>query len=122
MTAAQEVRCSPRLERKRKISEVKSEGYHQSRKHAVTGKFDFNAKLQVAEKEIGESPAALREEIAHLIMDVKTRDDEIARLKEKAELARLEQRNMELEAARLKGLEDWRKQMRQILIGGEAIL
>ncbi|KAF7856129.1 hypothetical protein EAF04_010082 [Stromatinia cepivora] len=97
---------------------------------------DLNSKLRVAETGIRESAAAFSGEIAYLKRDVMARDDEVGRLKEKndmlkkdkEEIARLDQRNRELEsamekqAAKLKELESWRKQMRTMLIGGEAEL
>ncbi|EDO01714.1 predicted protein [Sclerotinia sclerotiorum 1980 UF-70] len=126
MDAAQKVRRSPRLNRKRR---VRYEGYREASKHTVAGiyhntKFDtllatmtqcakvlasfkrsviayrdsaveFNAKLQVAATEIGESPATFREEIAYLIIDVEARDDEIARLKKENDQLKNEKAEIE---------------------------
>ncbi|KAM0141598.1 hypothetical protein ACHAPC_001138 [Botrytis cinerea] len=94
---------------------------------------ELRAKLQVAETALKESAAAFSEEIAHFKEDVTARDNEIARLRgdadkssgERDKIAKLVQRNLELESmmekqsAKLTKLEDWRFQMRRMLSGGD---
>ncbi|KAK6614144.1 hypothetical protein H4I96_00465 [Botrytis cinerea] len=91
------------------------------------------AKLQVVETALKESAAAFSEEIAYFKEDVTARDNEIARLRgdadkssgERDKIAKLVQRNLELEStmekqsAKLTKLEDWRFQMRRMLSGGD---
>ncbi|KAM0163792.1 hypothetical protein ACHAPG_000945 [Botrytis cinerea] len=93
---------------------------------------ELRAKLQVAETALKESAAAFSEEIAYFKEDVTARDNEIARLRgdadkssgERNKIAKLVQRNLELESmmekqsAKLTKLEDWRFQMRRMLSGG----
>ncbi|EMR84404.1 hypothetical protein BcDW1_6914 [Botrytis cinerea BcDW1] len=94
---------------------------------------ELRAKLQVAETALKESAAAFSEEIAYFKEDVTARDNEIARLRgdadkssgERNKIAKLVQRNLELEStmekqsAKLTKLEDWRFQMRRVLSGGD---
>ncbi|KAF7894532.1 uncharacterized protein EAF01_009983 [Botrytis porri] len=95
---------------------------------------ELRTKLRVAETELKQLAAASTGEIVYLKKDIRGRHDEIARLRgktdrlnlQKDKIAKLAQRNLELEStmekqsAKLKEVGDWRMQMRRMLSGGDA--